>query len=269
MWQALLAKKFILSNFTMTSESQKNVQKKERKILVVDDDPGVLQAISRQLQANGYETVLANSADEAEAILNKYDLPIVICDKTMPHRSGLDLCRSLRQNPKTKGVYFIMITAWGTQDEKVRALSEGVDDYLSKSLKPSELLARVQVGFRILELQEQIVNLERAAAAMAVVATLAHEINNPLTGLLGFLELALQKLNRESLREDDVEKVKKMLERVHEQGKRIEDVVKRLMSLRQYSTKTYLDGIEMVDLTKETTPESETKPNEHRPKLNI
>lgn len=243
----------------MTPQPEKDALKKDRKILVVDDDPAVLQIITRQLQTNGYATVLASSADEAEAILNEQDVPIVICDKTMPNRSGLDLCRSLRQNPKTKGVYFIMITALGTQDEKVRALSEGVDDYLSKSLKPTELLARVQVGFRILDLQEQIVSLERAAAAMAVVTTLAHEINNPLTGLLGFLELSQQRLNRSGLREEDIEKVRKMLERVHEQGKRIESVVRKLMDLRQYPTKTYLNGIEMIDLATIVQPESKTQ----------
>jgi len=161
------------------TESEKSASQKNRKILVVDDDNAVLQVISRQLQSKGYETVPASSADEAEAILNGQLIPIVICDKTMPNRDGLDLCRSLRQNPKTKGIYFIMITAWGTPDEKVRALNEGVDDYLPKSPKPNELLARVRVAHRILDLQEQIVELERAAAAMAVVTTLAHEINNP------------------------------------------------------------------------------------------
>jgi CheY-like chemotaxis protein len=243
------------------TQAEKNTPQKSRKILVVDDDAAVLQVISRQLQSHGYETVLASSADEAEAILNEQLIPIVISDKTMPKRSGLDLCRSLRQNPKTKGVYFIMITALGTPDEKVRALNEGVDDYLPKSPKPNELLARVRVAHRILDLQEQIVELERAAAAMAVVTTMAHEINNPLTGLLGFLELSQQRLNRAPLNEENLEKIKKMLERVHEQGKRIETVVKKLMELRQYSTKTYLNNIEMIDLSTQMLKESQAEKN--------
>jgi signal transduction histidine kinase len=152
-----------------------------------------------------------------------------------------------------------MITALGTPDEKVRALNEGVDDYLSKSPKPNELLARLKVAHRILDLQEQIVELERAAAAMAVVTTLAHEINNPLTGLLGFLELSQQRLNRTPLNEENLEKIKKMLERVHEQGKRIEAVVKKLMELRQYSTKTYLNNIEMIDLSVQMLKESQAE----------
>ena len=243
------------------TESEKSASQKNRKILVVDDDNAVLQVISRQLQSKGYETVPASSADEAEAILNGQLIPIVICDKTMPNRDGLDLCRSLRQNPKTKGIYFIMITALGTPDEKVRALNEGVDDYLPKSPKPNELLARVRVAHRILDLQEQIVELERAAAAMAVVTTMAHEINNPLTGLLGFLELSQQRLNRAPLNEENLEKIKKMLERVHEQGKRIETVVKKLVELRQYSTKTYFNNIEMIDLSTQMLKESQAEKN--------
>jgi DNA-binding response OmpR family regulator len=241
------------------TQAEKTMLQKSRKILVVEDDAAMLQVINGQLQSHGYETVLASSADEAEAILNEQLIPIVICDKNMPRRSGLDLCRSLRQNPKTRGVYFIMITALGTPDEKVRALNEGVDDYLSKSPKPNELLARLKVAHRILDLQEQIVELERAAAAMAVVNTLAHEINNPLTGLLGFLELAQQRLNRTPLNEENLEKIKKMLERVHEQGKRIEAVVKKLMELRQYSTKTYLNNIEMIDLSVQMLKESQAE----------
>ncbi|MCS7013919.1 MAG: response regulator [Chloroherpetonaceae bacterium] len=224
--------------------------RKERTVLLVDDDIAVLQVTSRQLQRSGCRVVTASSADEAERILEAQDIPIVVCDKAMPGRDGLDLCRSLRQNPKTKGIYFIMITALGKPMEKVRALMEGVDDYIHKSFEPSELLARIQVAQRILDLQEQILQLERLNASIAMVTTLAHEINNPLTGLLGFLELAKVRITKKPLQEDDIEKIKRMLERVYEQGKRIEMVVRKLMNLKEYSTKTYLEGVEMVDIDK-------------------
>lgn len=245
----------------MQGEQASPAGKKDRTILLVDDDVAVLQVTARQLQRHGCQVITAGSADEAEKILQQQDIPIVICDKAMPGRDGLDLCRSLRQNPKTKGVYFIMITALGKPTEKVRALMEGVDDYIHKSFEPSELLARIQVAQRILDLQEQVLQLERLNASMAVVTTLAHEINNPLTGLLGFLELAKIRIAKQPLQAEDIEKIKRMLERVYEQGKRIETVVRKLMSLKEYATKTYLEGVEMIDLDRTKLP-AETSPQE-------
>jgi CheY-like chemotaxis protein len=232
----------------MTDFYKTQPPEKQRKVLLVDDDDAILRATSHQLTLNGYEVVTAMNAEEAEQIITEDGIEIVICDFAMPGANGLELCRRLRSRPETRSVYFIMFTGYGKNDEKIYALKEGVDDYITKSFDPAELIARVHVAQRIVELQHQVVRLERGQAYTELITTLAHEINNPLTGLLGFLELAKIKLKRLPVSESEIEKVVQMLERTHEQGKRIGTVVEKLMGMKDYKTKTYLETVRLIDL---------------------
>ncbi len=234
----------VMTNFALKTSSAE----KPQKVLLVDDDDAILRATSHQLTLNGYDVVTAMDAEEAEQVILEDGIEIVICDFAMPGLNGLEFCQKLRNRPETRSIYFIMFTGYGKNDEKIQALKSGVDDYITKSFDPAELVARVHVAQRIVELQRQVVRLERMQTYSELITTLAHEINNPLTGLLGFLELAKIKLKRVPLSEADVEKIVQMLERTHEQGKRIGVVVERLLNLKDYKTKTYLETVRMIDI---------------------
>lgn len=217
-------------------------------ILIVDDDEAALKTTQYQLLTKGIPARTARSVAQAETLLAQ-DLPeIIICDWTMPDRDGIDFVKALRRNPLTQGVYFIMLTARGGTDDKITALTEGVDDYLEKPVKIAELEARIVVAKRIIALQRELVQHQKMRTYAEMAAAVSHEINNPLTGALGYIELVKKKLQQSPLTETDKAKLSQLLDRAYEQGARIGEIVKKLANLKDYRVKTYSDGIQMVDL---------------------
>jgi DNA-binding response OmpR family regulator len=218
------------------------------KVLVVDDDETMLKVLTYQLIRKGYDTKTATSVTEAENLMAANMPDVIICDWVMPERDGIDFCKSLRAKPETNSVYFIMLTGRSSQSDKISALNQGVDDYLEKPVEPAELIARVNVGWRIVKLQQQLIDHQRTQTFREMAAGISHEINNPLTGLLGFLELSKKRLSRESVVKEDIDKVVSMIDRGYEQGRRISEIVKKLSNLRNYKVKNYSDEIRMIDI---------------------
>jgi two-component system, OmpR family, KDP operon response regulator KdpE len=118
---------------------------KKTKILIVDDEPQILRALRVGLTAHGYEVVSAADGEEA---LDKAaaELPdAVILDINLPRRSGLEVCRQLRE---WSAVPIIILSVRDAEREKVEALDLGADDYLTKPFGTDELLARLRVALR-------------------------------------------------------------------------------------------------------------------------
>jgi two-component system OmpR family response regulator len=122
-----------------------NAHSSAPKILVVDDDPSVRGAVAEFLSAQGYEVLLAEDGIAMRRILEHEDVAIVILDIMLPGDDGLTLARELRQKPEL-GV--IMLSARGSEADRVIGLEMGADDYLPKPASPRELLARVRAVLR-------------------------------------------------------------------------------------------------------------------------
>lgn len=115
------------------------------KILVVDDEKPLREFICRNLAARGFDVHRAGNGLEALAIFNTEKLDLIILDVMMPHMDGLETCRRIRQSST---VPIIVLTALGEESDKVKALDEGADDYLTKPFGVEELLARVRAVMR-------------------------------------------------------------------------------------------------------------------------
>jgi two-component system KDP operon response regulator KdpE len=115
------------------------------KILVVDDEKPLREFICRNLAARGFDIYRASNGLEALAIFNTEKLDLIILDVMMPHMDGLETCRRIRQSST---VPIIILTALGEESDKVKALDEGADDYLTKPFGVEELLARVRAIMR-------------------------------------------------------------------------------------------------------------------------
>ncbi|MFN3344081.1 MAG: response regulator [Chloroherpetonaceae bacterium] len=228
------------------------------KILIVDDDESSLKATEYQLIGKGFRPRTATSVDMAEHLVAEEKPEIIICDWSMPDRDGLDFVKSLRANPNTASLYFIMLTGRGSTEDKITALTQGVDDYLEKPVKITELQARILVAKRIIKLQQQLVHHQKMQTYAEMAAAVSHEINNPLTSLLGYLELVKKKIQRDNLVETNVDQILQMIDRSYEQGKRIGEIVKKLTSIKDYRVKTYNDGIQMVDIDANPSTTSES-----------
>lgn len=114
-------------------------------VLVVDDEPAIVQALTAALKARGHGVVTATTGQEALDQVAKHRPDVVILDLGLPDIDGVEVCRRLRQ---WTAVPIIVLTAEGADDRKVRALDEGADDYVTKPFSTPELLARLRVALR-------------------------------------------------------------------------------------------------------------------------
>ena len=117
----------------------------EEVVLVVDDEPGILQVLSAALRARGYAVTTAVTGAEALTAVATSGPAVVILDLGLPDLDGIEVCRRLRRWTDTP---IIVLTAEGAEDRKVEALDAGADDYVTKPFSTPELLARVRVALR-------------------------------------------------------------------------------------------------------------------------
>lgn len=114
------------------------------KILVIDDDPGLLKMMGLILHKAGYSVEIATSGIDGLAKTDEFKPDIVILDRMMPLMDGLEVVRRLRTRPATARIPIIMLSALGGVDEKVDGFEAGVDDYIHKPVEPKELMARTK-----------------------------------------------------------------------------------------------------------------------------
>ena len=118
------------------------------KILVVDDEPAIRQMIGLALSQAGYRTIEAADAAEAQARLVQELPDLILLDWMMPKLSGLEYARQLRREKLTAHIPIILLTARVEEEDKVRGLDSGADDYITKPFSTRELLARIKALLR-------------------------------------------------------------------------------------------------------------------------
>lgn len=116
-------------------------------ILIVDDEPDIREMIRFSLEESGFRVLEAGHADEARKLINEGP-DLILLDWMLPGRSGLELAAQLKQNSRTRGLPIIMVSARGEEEDRVRGLDTGADDYVSKPFSPRELVARVNAVLR-------------------------------------------------------------------------------------------------------------------------
>ncbi|GAH26449.1 unnamed protein product, partial [marine sediment metagenome] len=115
------------------------------RILVVDDEPGVIRALQASLEANGFEILTATDGSEALEVIDKELPDLLILDIIMPKMDGFEVCRRVRQRSE---IPIIMLSARQSEEDKVQCLNLGSDDYISKPFSMNEVVARVKAVLR-------------------------------------------------------------------------------------------------------------------------
>jgi phosphate regulon transcriptional regulator PhoB len=119
-----------------------------KHILVVDDEADLVELVSYNLKKEGFSIDSALDGETALTKLKKGRYDLVVLDLMLPGIQGLELCRILRNDPKTEALPIIMLTAKGEEVDKILGLEMGADDYVTKPFSPRELLARVKAVLR-------------------------------------------------------------------------------------------------------------------------
>lgn len=126
------------------------MKKSENKsaVLIVDDEEDILHLVNYNLKQQGYRTKTARHGEEALKIARHQEPDLIILDLMLPGIGGLDVCRLLKTDNKTKEISIIMLTAKGEEQDIIKGLELGADDYITKPFSPKILLARVKSVLR-------------------------------------------------------------------------------------------------------------------------
>ncbi|MBK1700511.1 phosphate regulon transcriptional regulator PhoB [Thiococcus pfennigii] len=117
-------------------------------ILIVDDEPDIREVIRFALEEADFHVLEAGHADEARKLLATEAPDLLLLDWMLPGRSGLELAQQLKQSPKNRNLPVIMVSARGEEEDRVKGLNTGADDYITKPFSPRELVARVNAVLR-------------------------------------------------------------------------------------------------------------------------
>jgi two-component system KDP operon response regulator KdpE len=115
------------------------------RILVVDDDPAILRAVRRSLEAHDYDVRALETGGEVAHVVDAFHPDVILLDLVLPDLSGIEVCRAIRGDTIAA---IIVLSAIGDESMKVAALDEGADDYVTKPFGMEELLARIRVALR-------------------------------------------------------------------------------------------------------------------------
>ena len=118
------------------------------KVVVIEDEPDILELIEYNLRREGFDVATATSGRTGLAVIGREKPHIVLLDLLLPGLDGLDVCRRLRAVESTRDLPVIMVTARGEESDVVLGLGVGADDYIHKPFSPRELIARVQAVLR-------------------------------------------------------------------------------------------------------------------------
>lgn len=118
------------------------------KILVIEDEQDILELVKYNLEKEGYHVAAALCAEDAFKVLENESVQVIILDWMLPGLDGLETCRILKQDPKTKNIPIIMLTAKSEESDVVVGLQLGADDYVTKPFSPKVLLARIKAVLR-------------------------------------------------------------------------------------------------------------------------
>ncbi len=124
-----------------------------QRILVVDDEPDIVELVSFNLKAEGYDVITAANGMEA---LNqaRASLPdLIVLDLMLPEMDGLSVCEILRRLPSTAPIPIIMLTAWKSELSRIIGLDTGAEDYITKPFSPRDLVSRVNHTLRAHEIK--------------------------------------------------------------------------------------------------------------------
>ena len=137
------------------------------KIFIIEDEPSIIQLVQHNLEKNGFIVSSSVNGNDGLKELKKFQPDLLLLDWMLPDLSGVEICKNIRKDTSYNNLPVIMLTAKGEEEDKIRGLDTGADDYITKPFSPAELVARINSLLRrsssntteIIEFQDISINL--------------------------------------------------------------------------------------------------------------
>lgn len=213
----------------------------EVRTLIVDDDPSIVRFLQVYLESQGFEIHSALTGEEGLALAEKLVPDLILLDHMMPGLDGMEVLRRLKEKESTQRIPVVILTARSDVGEKVKGLGLGVDDYITKPFDIRELKARLLSVLARRREQVEATEVEKLKTLREVVASVSHEVNNPLAAILMCAE-ALE------LRPQEKAYVLEKSRVIQENALRIRDILKRLERVKVLTSKPYVAQERILDL---------------------
>ncbi len=146
-----LSRKCIIFTFERLTQKYQPMNNKDIKILLVDDEPDILEIIGYNLSAEGYEVFTAKNGLEGVAKAKKKNPHLIIMDVMMPEMDGIEACEVIRSTPGLDNTIITFLTARGEDYSQMAGFDAGADDYITKPIKPKVLVSKVKALLRRLK----------------------------------------------------------------------------------------------------------------------
>jgi sigma-B regulation protein RsbU (phosphoserine phosphatase) len=220
------------------------------RVLYADDDVISRTLLAAVLTRLGHELRGASDGLQAWELFQQEPAPLVVLDVNMPRLDGLEVCRRIRAHEAGRETFVVVVTARDGPEDLAAVLDAGADEDVMKPSAPENLRARFEIAARRMAqadarraAEEELARARWLAGIGETTIALEHEINNPLSALLGHAELLLMDAD---LTPDQREE----LQDVRTQAAKIAEVVRRLARLKNPQSVEHRSGARMIDLSK-------------------
>lgn len=140
----------------------------KQKILVVDDEPDIVELIAYNLKREGYQVYTASNGQEAVTTAKRVMPDLIILDIMMPKMDGIEACRIMRTMPEFKSTFMVFLTARSEEYSEIAGFNVGADDYIAKPIKPRALLSRINAILRRNVSSEELENTRLEVADLVI-----------------------------------------------------------------------------------------------------
>lgn len=210
---------------------------KDYKILIIEDDPKTAQVIGLFLREQGFVVMVASGGEDAlnSGQVEKADL--ILLDINLPGINGLEVCKRLKSSEDTFHTPIIFLTSERDQQKKIEGFRAGAADYVCKPFDDLELLARINTHIAIKAYREQLIRDAEVKVKVVAHGIISHEVFNPLTSIIGLLEVI-----ELELKSGASEKVMECIKKAKESGLEIVEIVDQLKTFKDVTAHDF-DGL--------------------------
>ena len=212
-------------------------------ILVVDDDPHMINIMTAILGKSGYRIFIAQDGSECIEITKKVRADIIIMDIDMPQMNGLEACTILKNAPDTKDIPIIFVTGITDDNTLKDAFDAGGTDYIRKPFNKIELLSRIKSVLTNQRLNKIRLDKEKLIGILEMAGAICHELNQPLQSISSTCEIIKEELSTNT-------EMCKYVDEISQEIDRMGIITNKLMHITKYETREYVCGEKIIDIDK-------------------